>query len=86
MSSTGLFIGFEPAVEKIIDILLRNGTEPGKFIFIIDYYHIDEQKYYFYVTMYFSVMCLVISAPELASVVMLISYTAHGSGIFAALR
>lgn len=70
---------------KLIDALLKNGTEAGKFPTRVYYYRIDIQKYYLYVMIYYSVVIVIIITVAVAALVMLISYVQHVCGIFAAL-
>lgn len=75
-----------PVIPKIIDVYVKNGTEPGKFMVPVDYYHVDEQKYYFSIVVYSYVIFSMLLAIGVTNNIMLVSYVQHGSGIFAALR
>lgn len=84
MYLTGYVYLTQPVVPKIIDVLLKNGTEPGKFPFPVIYYHIDEQKYYFYIILLTYVSASMALTILIASDVMLIIYVQHVCGVFAA--
>lgn len=75
----------QPTIPKIIDILLKNGTARGQFPSPVDYYHLDAQKYYFYIVMYTYVCLCVGLIPLMASEIMLILYVQHVCAIFTAL-
>lgn len=76
----------QPVMPKIVDVLLRNGTELGTFPYPAVYYHIDEQKYYFHIIAYNYAWSFMIMLVIVTDEVMLITYVHHCSGIFAALR
>lgn len=76
----------QPSIPKIMDVLLENGTKPGTFPYPIDFYHIDEQKYYFDIIVYCYVSASTVTMALAANGVMLICHVQHVCGIFAALR
>lgn len=47
--TSGILFITQPVIPKIIDVLMRNGTDPPVFSFPVDYHHLDTQKYYFYI-------------------------------------
>lgn len=75
----------EPIMPKIIDVLLKNGTKPGAFPSPVEFYHLDMQKYYFYIVTYYYVCEFMGTMVSVASDVMLITYVQHVCGIFTAL-
>lgn len=84
MYSAALVFLTQPVVPKIIDVLLRNGTEPGKFPYPVDYHNLDSQKYYCYIIMYSYVCGLTGATITVASQIMLIVFVQHVCGVFAA--
>ena len=85
MYSTGIIFMAQPIIPKIIDVLLKNDSEPGVFPFPVDYYTLDMQKYYFHIIMYSYVCVSMIIMIVIATDTMYIVYVLHGCGIFAAL-
>lgn len=75
----------EPIIPKVIDVIMKNGTEPGKFPWPVDYCHLDVQKYYFFIMMHTLVCVSMVTMVLATSDAMLISYVQHVCGIFAAL-
>lgn len=74
----------QPVIVKIIDVLLRNGSELGEFAFPVDYYNLDVQKYYFYVSTHMVVSVIVAGTVVIAINTMYIVCAQHGCGLFAA--
>lgn len=72
-------------IPKIIDAMLKNGTETGKFVYPVDYYYFDAQKYYCYISLHCYICACVAAIPLVASESMLIIYVQHVCGVFAAL-
>lgn len=75
----------QPIMPKIIDVLLHNGTEAGQLPFPADYYHLDVQKYYFYLIAHSYLCVFAMTMVSITSDIMLIVYVQHGCGIFGAL-
>lgn len=75
----------QPIMPTIIDILMKNGTAPRKFPFPIDFYYLDEEKYYWYIVIHMYVSVYAGSVVLVASEVLLIMYVQHVCGIFEAL-
>lgn len=74
----------QPVILKIIDDVMKNGSEPGEFAILVDYYNVDEQKFYFYISMY-TVGCATAGGIIIIAVnCMFIVYVQHGCGLFAA--
>lgn len=83
---SGIFIYMgQPIVPKIIDVLLMNGTESGKFPYPVDYHYFDVQKYYCYFILYSFVCVYVAVTVIVASEILLVTYVQHVCGTFAAL-
>lgn len=74
----------QPMITKVIDIVLMNGTDAGGFPFPVIYYHLDTQKYYYYLIMYGAVCALILLTALVSSEVWLIIHVQHVCGIFAA--
>lgn len=83
--STAVIFMVQPAIPKIINDLLKNGTAIGVFPYPLEYYYFDAQKYYYYVIMYCSVCVWLGISALIAGDVILIIYVQHACGIFAAL-
>lgn len=75
----------QPMLSKIINVVLKNSTEPGTFPFPAVYYYVDVQKYYFYFSIYCTVCSLMILTILVSSDVMLILYVQHVCGLFSAI-
>ncbi|XP_043273902.1 odorant receptor 13a-like [Venturia canescens] len=82
--TTILFIS-QPALPKLIDSLLYNGTEPGEFPFPVYYPHLDQQKYYFYIIAYTYVGTSMVLTITVANDTMFILHVQHVCGVFAAI-
>lgn len=83
--SNGVLFMIQPVIPKIIDVLLKNGSEPGRFPMPVDYYLLDMQKYYFHIIAYSCVCACVAILVTIALDTIFIVYVQHGCGIFAAL-
>lgn len=82
--STCILFTTQPVVPKILDVLLGNGSEPGEFAVPVEYYHLDAQKYYFYLSVY-SILSVTAGAfVTIAIDTMFIVTVQHGCGLFAA--
>lgn len=82
--STFILFAAQPVISKIIDVLLKNNSEPGEFAFPSYYYRINEQKYYFYITIY-SFLCVTVAGFVTVAIdSMFIVYVQHGCGLFSA--
>lgn len=75
----------EPIAPKIIDELLRNGTQPGKFLTPVEYLVIDEQENYFYICLHLSVGIFIAFPVVIAHDTLFIVYIHHGNGLYAVL-
>nr|UEN71238.1 olfactory receptor 55 [Gregopimpla kuwanae] len=82
--STGIMFLTEPILPTIIDILLKNGSEPRIYPFPVHYGQIDMQKYYVYIILYTYVCVSMIMLITIAGDVMFIGTVLHACGIFAA--
>ena len=75
----------QPVLPKIIDSLLKNGSEPGAFPFPVYYYTLDTQKYYFQTISYSFVCVSMTVVVTIATDTMYIMFILHNCGVFAAL-
>lgn len=83
--SAGIFVVTQPIIPTIIDVLFMNGSRYREFPLPVDYYHLDTQKYYFYIIMY-SYPCLSMGLLiTIANDAMFIVYVQHCCGLFTAL-
>lgn len=83
-SATFVFMT-QPVVPKVIDVLLRNGTEPGEFPFPLYYYNLNMQKYYFCIVVNSWACVCAAEIVIVASDAMLIVCVQHVCGVFAAM-
>lgn len=83
--TAGIMFTILPVMPKLIDTLLKNGSKPGQFPCAVDYYYIDQQKYYFYIVAHSMVSVTVGFLVSIANDTMFIVYVQHGCGIFSAL-
>lgn len=83
--STLFVVLTQPIVAKIIDVVLRNGTEPGEFPAPAVYYHFDEQEYYVYFVLFYCLYSYLGITFLITSDEMLIIYVQHVCGLFTAL-
>lgn len=81
----GNLVLIQPVVPKIIDVLLKNGTEPGQLILPVDYISIDVQEYYFYIALHGYVGSFLALFSSMTYDVMLMVYFQHACGLFATL-
>lgn len=81
--SACILFATQPVAVKIMDIILKNGSALGEFAFPVDYYKLDAQKYYFYISTH-TIACVTGAGIMICAInTMFIVCVQHGCGLFA---